>query len=178
MGFFKFKDKSIAKNSMRNAEEKLKSFNINNEMTRRIESINLTADKIRKAYKKEIDLYLDYRFPNRNITTKIKLSELDEIKKNIFDILRTNNSGMMVTEITEAIGGEHAPQRISAIMRQMVLDGYAERETNRNCVVFRVASDMKANPYIKEDKDAFFKKYSENEKMKDKPHPDLPEIVL
>ena len=37
---------------------------------------------------------------------------------------------------------------------------------------------MQVNPYIKEDKDAFFKKYSENEKMKDKPYPDLPEIII
>lgn len=65
------------------------------------------------------------------------------VKAEIVNLLNENTNRMFtVTEVTKILAergvGDYTPQKISALMRQLVLDGIVERIVDKKKTVFRI----------------------------------------
>lgn len=68
--------------------------------------------------------------------TKTQIAN-EGVKAEIAGVL--TDEGKTVTEIVKALGGEYTNQKVSALLRQMVLGGTAVKETVKGKALFTVA---------------------------------------
>lgn len=178
LGFFKMSEKKREKQEIVRIENRIFRFKdptiISDETAKWEEVVKQAVNK----YKKEVNDYLNKRFPTKKEKVVRKFSDDNEgIKLRILDVLDRKKCAMTITELMEADKylGDIFNAKISALVRQLKESDYVIRSEAKGKAYFSISGSgenfLNGSTTVKPTE-----KYKEDNAMSQKPCPPPPSV--